>query len=174
LRSKAELFRYEAFLSSLPPGARVLDCATGTGPGAELLASHGFAVTGVDVDPGAIRFARARYPGAEFVCASAASLPFEDDHFDAVVSIETIEHLPEPAKALREFARVCKPGGALCITTPDEGGCDSPFHEVEMTAADLRSALDAVLGGGGWSGEPIEGGEGWHAMVVRSAPAVHL
>ncbi len=174
LRGCAELARYEAFLSAMPPHAKVLDCATGTGPGAELLRRQGFAVTGVDVSDEAIAFASRRYAGIEFVSASASALPFSDDSFDAVVSIETIEHLADPAAALAEFARVCKPEGVLCLTTPDEGGCDSPFHAVELTAEDLDGALDSVFGVGGWDCEPVPGAEAWHAMVVRRSAAVQM
>lgn len=174
LRGSSELFRYERVLPSLPDGARVLDCATGTGPGANYLASRGLRVTGVDVSADAIAFARRRHPGVRFVCASAADLPFPDDHFDAVVSIETIEHLPDPDAAMAEFARVCKPDGVLCLTTPDEGGCDSPYHEVVLSDADLRVSLDRAFGVGGWTGERLAGAGAWHAMTVRPMQRAQL
>ncbi|MCB9847861.1 MAG: class I SAM-dependent methyltransferase [Phycisphaeraceae bacterium] len=169
LRGSAELARYERFMGDLPRGGRVLDCATGTGPGAAMLAAQGMGVTGVDVSEDAIRFARRRYPGIEFVRASAMSLPFPDGAFDAVVSIETIEHCADPVAALRELARVCSPDGALCLTTPDEGGCDSPFHEVELGVREIESALDRVLGAGAWASERRGGEHGWHALVIRRA-----
>lgn len=174
LRGSSELSRYERFIPALPAGARVLDCASGTGPGADLLSSLGFDVVGVDVDPDAVAFAGARYPGPVFVPASAAELPFPDDHFDAVISVETIEHLPDPGAALGEFARVCKPAGPVCLTTPDEGACDSPYHEIELTTGDLESALDRAFGQGAWAGEPVVGAGGWHAMVIRRRQPAHL
>lgn len=42
-----------------------------------------------------------------------------DASFDTVISCETIEHVPDPRKALRELARVLKPGGRLFLTTPN-------------------------------------------------------
>ena len=178
IRATAELSRYERFITAIPPGARILDCAAGTGPGADLLASLGFDVVGVEIDPGAVAFAMSRYPHVLFERASATRLPFPDNHFDAVISVETIEHLPDPGAAIDEFARVCKPDGLLCLTTPDEGACDSPFHAVELTSADLRSALDHAFGSGGWVEAPLESGgsapEPWHAMIVRSAQCAQL
>ena len=49
----------------------------------------------------------------------AQALAYPDAVFDTVVSCETIEHLPQPRKALAEFARVLKPGGQLLLTTPN-------------------------------------------------------
>jgi len=174
IRGHAELSRYETFADAIPSGARVLDCASGTGPGAAMLAAQGFQVTGAEIDEAAVAFASDRYPEATFVRADATSLPFPDHAFDAVVSVETIEHLPDPGAALREFSRVLRPDGLLCLTTPDENACDSPFHAVELSAADLRSAIDGVFGSGGWTGEPVGGAEGWHALIIRRREPAHL
>lgn len=46
-------------------------------------------------------------------------LDFPDNHFDTVFSFETIEHVPHPAVAVKELARVLKPGGRLYLTTPN-------------------------------------------------------
>lgn len=53
-----------------------------------------------------------------FVLADAQHLPFADDSFDVVVSYLVIEHLPDPAAAFREYARVVKPGGYFVFKTP--------------------------------------------------------
>jgi SAM-dependent methyltransferase len=46
-------------------------------------------------------------------------LPYPDDHFDAVVAIEVIEHIEDQFAFLRELARVAKPGGMVILTTPN-------------------------------------------------------
>ena len=46
-------------------------------------------------------------------------LPFGDETFDTVISCETIEHVPDPPRAVRELTRVLKPGGRLFLTTPN-------------------------------------------------------
>jgi SAM-dependent methyltransferase len=61
--------------------------------------------------------ARAPAPPLQ-VIASADTLPFADASFDAVLCLETIEHLPKPKPAAREMMRVLKGGGLVMITTP--------------------------------------------------------
>src|SRR5882672_4626203 len=71
---------------------------------------------GVDLSLEALRYAR-RHPAA-YVAADAAQLPF-GRVFDAVVSFETIEHVPDPARFVAECARVLKPGGLFLVSTPN-------------------------------------------------------
>lgn len=55
----------------------------------------------------------------KFIQADIQNIPFQDDHFDTVISCETIEHVPDPYHAVRELIRVLKPGGRLYLTTPN-------------------------------------------------------
>ncbi len=52
------------------------------------------------------------------IVSDITSIPEPDESFDAVMCIEVFEHLPEPVKAIKEFARLLKPGGHLIITAP--------------------------------------------------------
>ena len=54
--------------------------------------------------------------------ADIQALPFANNRFDTVISCETIEHVPNPRLAIRELARVLKPGGRLILTTPNYFG----------------------------------------------------
>lgn len=56
---------------------------------------------------------------ADLLQAQAEYLPFRSEVFDAVVSCETIEHVPDAHAALREMYRVTRPGGRLFLTTPN-------------------------------------------------------
>lgn len=51
--------------------------------------------------------------------ADIMNIPFPDNSFDTVISCETIEHVHDPAKAVKELARVLRPGGRLFLTTPN-------------------------------------------------------
>jgi 2-polyprenyl-3-methyl-5-hydroxy-6-metoxy-1,4-benzoquinol methylase len=61
-------------------------------------------------------------PDATFVSANLdrGQLPLEDGSADAVVSIETIEHLENPRAFMRELARLVRPGGVVVVTTPNQ------------------------------------------------------
>lgn len=60
-----------------------------------------------------------RLRGLHWVGGDAQALPHPDASFDTIISCETIEHVPDPGQAVREFARVLRPGGRLFLTTPN-------------------------------------------------------
>lgn len=100
-----------------PPGARVLDVATGTGMvAAELLARGDCTVVGLDQSPDMLAAARARFAGeqrVELIEGEAERLPFADRSFDALTFTYLLRYVADPAATLRELARVVKPGGTV-------------------------------------------------------------
>lgn len=113
------------------PG-RLIDIGCGGGAHALTFAEHGWTVTGVDVSPAQLELARAR--GIDVVEADAAALPFEDESFDAAVSIFTHTDVADFAGMLREAARVLRPGGHLAYlgVHPCFVGPHAFVHAVEV------------------------------------------
>jgi demethylmenaquinone methyltransferase/2-methoxy-6-polyprenyl-1,4-benzoquinol methylase len=107
--------RWRRFLvSRIPPGARVLDVATGTGAVAKELLGRGCTVVGLDQSPEMLAVARrALGESVELVEASAERLPFPDASFDALTFTYLLRYVDEPGSTLRELARVVRPGGAV-------------------------------------------------------------
>jgi SAM-dependent methyltransferase len=97
---------------------RVLDAGCGTGANLALLARYG-QVTGIDIEPLALDYCRRRGL-SRLVRASVAELPFASGGFDLVTSFEVIYHaaVSDDVAALREFARVLRPGGWLLLRLP--------------------------------------------------------
>jgi ubiquinone/menaquinone biosynthesis C-methylase UbiE len=119
---------YKLVLEQLPSveGKRILEVACGRGGFAILLASQGAHVSGADFSSTALDIARRRGRASgcadghlDLTQADAQHLPYADESFDIVISCETIEHLPEPASALKEMSRVCRAHGLLYLTTPN-------------------------------------------------------
>jgi ubiquinone/menaquinone biosynthesis C-methylase UbiE len=101
------------------PGAvdrSILDVGCGTGPMLADLARFG-EVTGVDDEPEAVEYARAR-GSFELHCAPADALPFADAQYDLLTLLDVIEHIDDDRAALVESRRVLKPGGTVLIMVP--------------------------------------------------------
>lgn len=98
-------------------GLEILDAGCGTGLLAKKMQEFG-QVWGIDIHPEAIKYAKKR--GIKVKKASVTNIPFKDNFFDLVVSIDVIYHqqVEDDQKTLREFFRVLKPEGILIIRVP--------------------------------------------------------
>lgn len=126
-------------------GMRVIDMACGEGYGSKTLAADAAGVVGVDANPEAHEHARLRYEGA--------NLRFERDLIetfaapaDAVVFLQTIEHLRDAGAALTHFKGLVGDGGVVYLSTPNvrtlaPNGAersDNPWHVHEYTASEFE------------------------------------
>lgn len=104
---------FELLRAHLPAG-RVLDIPCGAGAFADRLRNVGYEAVAGDI------VSDLKFPDLDFCEMDMnARLPLDDASFDAVVSIEGIEHLERPFDFVRECVRVLRPGGYLLITTPN-------------------------------------------------------
>lgn len=132
-------------------GLRVVDMACGEGYGSNVLASAGAAgVVGVDANPEAHEHARLRY--------TPANLRFERDLVetfaepcDAVVFLQTIEHVQDADAILEHFKSILAPGGVAYVSTPNlltlappgAEKSDNPWHVREYRAEEFRALCAA-------------------------------
>jgi SAM-dependent methyltransferase len=103
-----------AILAPLPRG-RLLDVPAGEGALAARFLSAGFDVHCCDLYPEIFRLKGVEIRRGDL----SASLPYGDAEFDYVTCVEGLEHIENPQQAIREFARVLKPGGHLVVSTPN-------------------------------------------------------
>ncbi len=141
-------------------GARILDVAGGTGQlGRHLARARASAVivdlTDAMLEAG-LRSALAAGEGrVVFVRGDACALPFPDGQFDVVVSRFALHHMQDPAAAVREMARVCRPDG--CVTVIDMVSGGARHDELERlrdpshTRALAEQELVGLLAGAGLS-----------------------
>jgi SAM-dependent methyltransferase len=131
-------------------GRRVVDMACGEGYGSEVLARGARAVVGVDANPEAHEHARLRYV--------RQNLRFERDLVetfsepcDAVVFLQTIEHVQNPGEILEHFKSMLAPGGIAYVSTPNlltlaPAGAEkseNPWHVKEYRAHEFRALCEA-------------------------------
>ncbi len=136
-------FACEQLKSAKP--AKILDLACGIGYGSLMLQKEtGADVIGVDVDSGAIEYAKTYYSGSstQFICKDARELQLEPGSMDAVVSFETIEHVDFDRQLLSAFYKFLKPDGLLICSTPNQDVM--PFDK-EKFAFHLKHYRNAEL-----------------------------
>jgi SAM-dependent methyltransferase len=116
------------------PGDGWLDVGCGTGELAFFAVATGASVTGCDLSPALVETARrqAAEQGLEisFEVGDCEDLPYEDSSFDIVTSSVGAIFAPDHARAAAELARVCKPGGRLCLTAWTTEGRIGDFFRV--------------------------------------------
>ncbi len=139
------------FAVRLARGKRVLDAGCGAGYGSAELADVAETVTGIDIAPEAVEYARAHYAlhNLSFEQASCTQLPYGDGVFDLVVAFEVIEHLEKWRDFLQEVRRVLAPAGQLIVSTPNrlyytesrgsQGA--NPFHVHEFDFEEFTQEL---------------------------------
>lgn len=152
---------YRECAALLPPG-RVLDLGCGIGHSYRELAPR--ETVGVDLDAQALGGQE-----RETVVADMRRLPFPERSFDSLLSVHSLEHVPDPEAVLAEAVRVVRPGGRAVFVTPNRltfARADEiidPYHYVEYDAQQLaglcRPAFAAVeiLG--------LHGSERYQALV---------
>jgi SAM-dependent methyltransferase len=131
-------------------GLDAVDMACGEGYGTAVLARRAARVTGVDANPGALEHARLKYsrPGVSFARGLVESYA---EPCEAVVFLQTIEHLPDPEAVLDHFRSILKPGGTAYVSTPNlltlappgAEKSDNPWHVKEYRAEEFRELCQA-------------------------------
>lgn len=140
-------FHYDFAKNYLTNGQRVLDCSSGCGEGSLILSSVGVQVIGGDIDAEQVEIAKnlcGDNENIDFQVVDITNQPFENDAFDAVISLETIEHVDDKA-CLKEISRVLKPGGLAIISTPQNSLGHIPInimHEKEYTLEELTKLVE--------------------------------
>jgi SAM-dependent methyltransferase len=124
-------------------GLHVVDMACGEGYGAAVLARHARRVTGVDANPEAFEHARLKYgrPGVRFV---RDLIERHDEPCDAIVFLQTVEHVEDPAALLRRFVEMAdtvfvSTPNLLTLAPPGAEKSDNPWHLREYRVEEFRA-----------------------------------
>jgi ubiquinone/menaquinone biosynthesis C-methylase UbiE len=139
------------------PSTRLLDAGSGSGLVVSLAARRGAAVSGLDASPAFVEIARVRTPEADLRVGELEDLPYDDGTFDAVTGFNSFQYAARPVEALREAARVTKPGGTVVAAV-----WGNPEH------CDAAAVLRAI---GSQLPAPPPGAPGPFALSVEGALA---
>ncbi|MBI3565180.1 MAG: class I SAM-dependent methyltransferase [Elusimicrobia bacterium] len=110
-----------SLISALAPGTKLLDVGCATGVFLDVARRRGFQVTGTDVSPDMVEYARREF-AIDARLGYLETQGFGDGEFDAVTLLDVIEHIPTYETVMTELARIIKPGGVLLLRTPTEDG----------------------------------------------------
>jgi ubiquinone/menaquinone biosynthesis C-methylase UbiE len=105
------------FKQYLPEGSKIADIGCGDGYGSYKLYKEGFEAVGIDISNEMIERAKEREVPNEltFTQGDIKALPFEEETFDAIMAINSLEWTKLPSQSLQELTRILKPNGILCI-----------------------------------------------------------
>jgi SAM-dependent methyltransferase len=157
-RVRARL-RRRKILKNFPPwtgGGRLLDVGCATGRFLQQMAAVGWRGSGIELDPDAA--AKARTVTADVTVGDPAEVTLPAASFDLVTAFHVVEHLPDPAGALRNMLGWLAPGGLLVVEVPNVGGwggalfgrhwsgLDFPRHLIHFTPATMRALVERCGG----------------------------
>jgi SAM-dependent methyltransferase len=148
--------RYSAMLGLIegyvPEKGRLFEVGVGAGLFLRAAARRGWTVSGIELSPTAVAFARDRL-GVNVTECSAETMPLDVAPFDVVVMFDVIEHFFDPIVVLRAIRSILRPGGLLVVATPNYHALSrhalgsqwailSPFeHMYYFSEATLRRGL---------------------------------
>jgi len=122
-RSWVTAFNHTYPLRSYRPGGRTLEVGAGRGAHLEFEDLDAQQYTALELRPELVAQLRSRFPGVQTLVGDIQEqLAFPDRHFDRVLAIHLLEHLPNLPAALDEVRRILKPDGQFSVVIPCERG----------------------------------------------------
>jgi len=149
------LARYNFALNFIKKGSYCLDCACGSGYGSKILSIRCSEVLGIDLSEDAICFAKIdnSSKNIKYIQHDLAKLSFAKNTFDAIISIETLEHVANSTflSFLENINKWLKNGGIFIGSSPmlryknGKPYITNPYHINEMPKADFMEAIRSKL-----------------------------
>jgi ubiquinone/menaquinone biosynthesis C-methylase UbiE len=154
--------RWNLIGERIPNIGKVLDMAAGCGTFVLYGLRNGYEVWGVEPEEWKRDYFQRKVRAAEYPLefldhitnGVGEALPFEDLSFDIVTTYQTLEHVRDYKRCIREMIRVLRPGGVLYIRAPDYTGFFEPHYRVPFLPRMNRKLASLYLG---FIGKPLSG-----------------
>ena len=104
----------------LQPGQKILDVTCGSGEWLKVCELSGSSVSGIDLSEKAIDICKKNMPEGEFFSQSAERLPFDNNSFNVITCLGSLEHFVNPVQSLKEMVRVANIDAVYLILVPNE------------------------------------------------------
>ena len=145
---------YEAILnkSNIKSSTTFLDVGCGTGLLCQMASNRGARVSGFDASEPMLKIANERVQNGSFILGDMTNLPYENNSFDIVTIINTIQLHEDPLSVLNECTRVSKRGGKLIIGTfgkPDECNTSSFIRAIQSLVSSVKKMDPFAFSGKG-------------------------
>ncbi len=133
--------------------SRILDCGCGYGGTAVELSRQGATVDALDPDPEkttALKLVRSSHPDINMLCGPIDAIADRNEIYDAIVLVDTLEHLRDPGRVLSHLSTILKPTGVLYLSTPGKWSpvnmiCD-PHYSLPGLSALSRDKVGWLIG----------------------------
>jgi len=158
-------------------GARLLEVGSGMGHLVDQL-SAAFEAYGMDLNHWAVKQSKALSDQVLFQTASAQELPYKNGAFNVVIIKHIAEHLPDPAKAIREIGRVTEKNGILILAVPNLDSLLKPWKgdkwigyqdPTHISLKEPREWLQ-IIQSAGYELERVSSDGFWDAPYIRFLP----
>ena len=106
---------------------KILDAGCGEGRFSKYFIEKGADITSMDFSEEYVKLAKKNIRKGKFVLGSVTNIPFPDNYFDYIFSVDVLQHVPELKKAISEFHRVLKKGGVLIIIDKNKLGLHKKY-----------------------------------------------
>lgn len=123
-------------IEKLKQGGMLLDVGIGTGLFLRLVSKKGWSVCGVDISRYAVE--KVRKEGFKIFRGQLAKAPFKNNFFDVINMRHSIEHMEDPKGTLLKSYEILKPGGLICVATPNSSGIHAKIFGKDWPHLDLK------------------------------------
>jgi len=120
----------------------ILDAGCGEGRFSKYFIEKGAKIKSMDFSKEYVKIAKKNIGKGDFILGSVTNIPFKDESFDYIFSVDVLQHVPKTDKAIQEFYRVLKKNGELIIIDKNKFGLNSKYFVPQKIIQKYKEATE--------------------------------